>query len=143
MSKQPNFFARRWNWHSRVVDFEKKFEAIHPPIFRCNPSVLNDMVYAIATLKNDTKPGKYRGGNGDIGDHYKNRIYMSTVNCGQVKEYLVTFVMDNTDDLYDDVEETKVFETEADAMRCFHYMLACKVNTMFPQSAHRVFLKYI
>ena len=137
MSKlQPNFFQRRWEWHSRVVDFEKKYEKIHPPRL---PRIESKVLEVFATLKvPETKP-KCRGGGGN-GDNYKNRIYMATVNCGGVKTYLVTLKLDNSEDLYDDVEETKEFDTEAEAMRCFKETL--KLKTLLPQSAHRIFLDY-
>jgi len=171
MSKlQPNFFQRRWEWHSRVVDFEKKFEKIHPPrrlqlkVPETKPKcrggggngdndknliylstvkfgASQDVLEVFATLKvPETKPKCRGGGGGGNGDHYKNRIYMSTVNCGGVKTYLVTLKLDNSEDLYDDVEETKEFNTEADAMRCFQETL--KLKTLLPQTAHRIFLDY-
>jgi hypothetical protein len=146
---QPNFFQRRWEWHWRVVDFEKKFEAIRPaPSVRSKTNDLKDLLSFLATLETKlntnltTKPTpRGGGGNGDNAhDHYKNRLMMSTVNCGGDKTYLVTLLLDNADDLYDDVEETKEFDTESDALRCFQSML--KLKTMFPQTAHQLFQDY-
>jgi hypothetical protein len=135
MSKlQPNFFQRRWDWHWRVVDFEKKFEKIHPP--RLPHSKVLEV---FATLKvPETKP-KCRGGGGN-GDNYKNRVYMSTVICGGVKTFLVTLKLDDGDGLYDDVEETKEFNTEAEAMHFFQEML--KFKNSLPQTALRLFRDY-
>jgi len=132
MSK-PNFFQRRWEWHSRVVDFEKKYEKIHPK--HCLPCASK----VFATLKVPETKCRGGGGNGDNGN-YKNRIYMSTVSFDGDKTYLVTLKLDNSDDLYDDVEETKEFDTEEDALRCFQETIQYK--TMLPQSAHRLFLDY-
>jgi hypothetical protein len=134
MSK-PNFFQRRWEWHSRVVDFEKKYEKIHPPRLP-HAQVLE----IFATLKVPETKCRGGGGNGDNNENYKNRIFMSTVICGGDKIYLVTLKLDDGDGLYDDVEETKEFDTEADALRCFHTMIQFK--NMLPQSAHRIFLDY-
>jgi len=140
---QPNFFQRRWEWHWRVVDFEKKFEAIRPaPPVRSKTNDLKDLLSFLATLetKGTTKSTcRGGGGNGD-NDHYKNRLIMSTVKCYGNTTYLVTLRLDNADDLYDDVEETKEFDTELDASRCFQSML--KLKTMFPQTAHQLFQDY-
>jgi len=130
MSKlQPNFFQRRWDWHWRVVDFEKKFVKIHPPR------------KVLTTLKVPETKCRGGGGNGDnLVDKYNNQIYMVTAICGGVKTYFVTLKLDDGDGLYDDVEETKKFDTEAEAMRCFQETIHLK--TMLPQTAHRIFKDY-
>jgi hypothetical protein len=143
MSKlQPNFFLRRWEWHSRVVDFEKKFEKIHP-----NRLPHSKVLEVFATLKvPETKP-KCRGGggNGDnlIVDKYNNQLDISIVICEGVKTYLVTLKLDDGDGLYDDVEETKDFSFYGmKAMQFFNTMLKLNIKTMLPQTAHRIFKDY-
>ena len=140
MSKlQPNFFQRRWDWHWRVVDFEKKFVKIHPlPQPR-------KVLEVFATLKVPETTPKCRGGggNGDNGDNYNNQLDMSIVICEGVKTYLVTLKLDDGDGLYDDVEETKDFSFYGmKAMQFYHTMINLNIKTMLPQSAHRIFLDY-
>ena len=137
MSKlQPNFFQRRWDWHWRVVDFEKKFVKIHPP--RLPHSKVLEV---FATLKVPETKCRGGGGNGDnLIDKYNNQIYMVTAICEGVKTYFVTLKLDDGDGLYDDVEETKKFDTEAEAMHCFQETIHLK--TMLPQTAHRIFKDY-
>ena len=133
MSKlQPNFFQRRWEWHSRVVDFEKKFEKIHPP-------------RRLQLKVPETKP-KCRGGgggNGDNSDKYNNQLDISIVICEGVKTYFVTLKLDDGDGLYDDVEETKDFSFNGmKAVQFFNTMLKLNIKTMLPQTALRIFKDY-
>ena len=143
MSKlQPNFFQRRWEWHSRVVDFEKKFEKIHPP--RRLPRIESKVLDVFATLKVPETKCRGGGGNGDndhlLVDKYNNQLDISIVICEGVKTYFVTLKLDDGDGLYDDVEETKKFDTEAEAMRRVQETIHLK--TLLPQTAHRIFKDY-
>jgi len=133
MSKlQPNFFQRRWDWHWRVVDFEKKFVKIHP--------LPRKVLEVFATLKVPETKCRGGGGNGD-NDNYNNQLDLSIVICGGVKTYLVTLKLDDGDGLYDDVEETKDFSFYGmKAMQFFNAMLKLNIKTMLPQTAHRIFL---
>jgi hypothetical protein len=121
MSK-PNYFQKRWEWHSRVIDFEKKFRP--RPLFR--PPV-QEPVPRPRPVQTDA-------------DKYNNRLHFSIVSFGGKKEYLVTLNLDNDDELYDDVEETRVFETEQAAQQCFQSMLA--IRRVYPCSLLEQFKLY-
>jgi hypothetical protein len=140
----PNFFQRRWEWHSRVVDFEKKFEKIHPP--RRLPRIASqDFLEVFATLKVPETKCRGGGGNGDnlVVDKYNNQLDISIVICEGVKTYFVTLKLDDGDGLYDDVEETKDFSFNGmKAVQFFNTMLKLNIKTMLPQTAHRIFKDY-
>jgi len=129
---QPNSFARRLEWHTRVVDFEKKFEVIRPTrSLSPDLSLLSRNLTPEFTMELVDSKSKC---------HYKNHLYCSTMRCGDITEYFVTLVLDNADDLYDDVEETRVFDTEQDALQSFNDLIHLK--TMYPNSALSVFKNY-
>jgi hypothetical protein len=119
-----NYFQKRWEWHWRVIEFEKKFQA--RPLFR-EPEPEPRQVPRPRPVATDA-------------DKYNNRVYFSIVNCGGTKEYLVTLKLDNDDDLYDDVEETRVFETEKEAQQCFQSMIA--IRRIYPYSLLEQFQLY-
>lgn len=131
---QPNYFARRLEWHTRVVDFEKKFEVIRPTRKR---SLSPDLSLLSLLSRNLTPEFTMELVDSKSKCHYKNHLYCSTMRCGDITEYFVTLVLDNSDDLYDDVEETRVFDTEQDALQCFNDLIHLK--TMYPSSALSVF----
>jgi hypothetical protein len=122
MSK-PNYFQTRWEWHSRVIDFEKKFR----PRLLFRPVQEPVPVPRPRPVQTDA-------------DKYNNRLPFCIVNFGGKKEYLVTLKLDNDDELYDDVEETRVFETEQAAQQCFQSMLA--IRRIYPCSLLREFKSY-
>ena len=117
----PNFFQRRLEWHSRVVDFEKKFEKIRAPKVKVMKPVL-------LALKRLPVPEPV--------PEYTNRVRYTIVTCGNVTEYLVTLRLDKRYDL----EETKVFDNEEDALTCFHAMKC--MRTLFPLYVLDEFQKY-
>jgi hypothetical protein len=132
---KPNLFQRRWKWHERVVDFEKKFDAIHPPLLP--PKLVRHN--ATQTLSQTLVP-RNLSDDFEQATSYKNRLFCVKMRCGDTTEHLVSLMLDNSDDLYDDVEETKVFDTEQEAIACFHAMQ--HIKTMYPCCAMDVFKNY-
>lgn len=128
---KPNFFERRWVWHERVMEFEKKFETIRQVIRNDRERDFGVRNLSIDFSK-EVAP--------KVEHIYKNRVRYTIMRCGDITEYLVTLRLDNSDELYDDVEETKVFENEEDALTCFHAMKC--MRTLFPLYVLGEFQKY-
>lgn len=141
---KPNLFQRRWNWHNRVLDFEKKYETIlHPPVPRLVRPNARDVSQVMSSLVRDLSKDfdqEVKPAVKPADQPYKNRLYCATMRCGDLTEHLVSLVLDNSDDLYDDVEETKVFDTEQEALTCFHALQ--HIKTMYPSCALDVFKNY-
>jgi len=139
--KQPNFFQRRWEWHTRVVEFEKKYEAIHPQqVVRPTADDYYFQTILAVLKKIPVVPAPEPAPEPAPAPKYKNRVIYSIMRFGDLTEYLVTLKLDNSDDLYEDVEETKVFKTEQDALACLNAMKPFK--TLLPQCALAEFQKY-
>ena len=105
MTKKPNYFQKRWEWHCRVIDFEKKFQG--RPL---QPRLLTPTTRTIPTEPPRHQPRLPND----------NRLRLSTVITGNKKTYVVTLKL--YDELYDDVEEIRVFETEEEAQHCFKHI---------------------
>ena len=136
---QPNLFQRPYN---NVLDFEKKFDAIHASKVKVlKPVVLNQEILALLINPDkNQKPEYEHEPDPEPKPEYKNRVRYTIVTCGDITEYLVTLRLDNCDKLYEDVEETKVFENEQDALTCFHEMKC--MRTLFPLYVLGEFQKY-
>jgi hypothetical protein len=130
MTKKPNYFQKRWDWHCRVIDFEKKFQA-RPQ----QPRPLTPTPRTVPTEPPLHQP-RQRPIPNDT-DAYNNRLRLSTVITGNKKTYVVTLKLDNDDELYDDVEETRVFETEEEAQQCLHALTP--LQHIFPLSLLKEF----
>lgn len=122
MSK-PNEFQKRWEWHVRCIEFEKKLQA--RPVLVERPVRQRLLQQPVLHLHFEIPPA----------EDCLNKIEMSTTCSG----YLVILTLDNQD-LYDDIEETLVFELEKDARRCFKSMSL--LENVSPISALRVFQSY-
>lgn len=142
---EPNLFQRRWEWHERVVDFEKKFDAIRPPLLPPKLVRQNALVSPYAELARELVARDLSKEFAQMPKvapitPYKNRLFCVTMRCGDITEYLVSLVLDNSDELYDEVEETKVFDTEQAALTCFHDMQ--HIKTLYPSCAMDLFKNY-
>jgi len=150
LTLKPNLFQRRLVWHERVVDFEKKFETIRPPLLppklvRHNANSCLDLLQDLSKdLARDLAPRNLFKEFAQVSKvaptPYKNRLFCVTMRCGDTTEHLVSLMLDNSDDLYDDVEETKVFDTEQAALACFHAMQ--HIKTLYPCCARDIFKNY-
>ncbi len=145
---QPNYFSRRWDWHNRVIEFEKKYDAIHRP----TPQVVNDvnvdtLLDLLKNFKSSSKEVSHeisREVSKEVQfspEIYKNHLYFAILRYGDLTEYLVSLVLDNSDDLYEHMEETHVFTTEQEAQQCFQDLKHLK--RMNPPCAMAIFKDYL
>jgi len=114
--KQSKYFQRR-----NKADFEKKSDV--PKV-----KVLKPVILAFKCVSPAPVP--------EPAPEYTNRVRYTIVTCGDMTEYLVTLRLDKRYDL----EETKVFDNEEDALTCFHAMKC--MRTLFPLYVLDEFQKY-
>jgi hypothetical protein len=119
----PNYFQKRFEWHVRCVEFEKKYQA--RPVLVDRPVRQRLLQQPVLHLHLKIPPT----------EDYTNKIEFTSCDG----KYLVILTLDNQE-LYEDIEETLVFELEEDAHRCFKSMIPLK--NVFPTSALRVFQSY-
>lgn len=141
---QPNLFQRRFVWHTRVVEFEKKYEAIMqlplppPPLFP--PQLVRqnarDMTHDVPRDLLEDLPYIIYNNQGD----YKNHINLCASSSGAQVEYKVVLRLDDGDGLYDQENETRIFNTGEEALQFMEDI--DYIKTLLPQTARQKFISH-
>ena len=138
---QPNLFQRRLVWHTRVVEFEKKYEALFPPPPLFPPQLVRqnarDMTHDVPR---DLLPAPlpyiiYRNQG-----EYKNHINLCASFRGEQIEYKVVLRLDDGGGLYDQEKESRIFNTGEEATQFMEDI--GYIQTLLPQTAREKFISH-
>lgn len=136
MNPVSNSF-QRFVWHTRVVEFEKKYVALLPPPPPFPPQLVRqsarDMTHDVPRdLLKKYKSKPLTG--------YKNHINLCASFCGTQIEYKVVLRLDDCDGLYEQEKESRIFNTGEEATQFMEDM--DYIKTLFPQTAREKFISH-
>lgn len=141
---QPNLFQHRLVWHTRVVEFEKKYEALFPPPPLFPPQLVRqsarDMTHDVPRdlLQGllEYLPYHIYENQGD----YNNHINLCASFRGEQIEYKVVLRLDDGDGLYEQEKESRIFNTGEEATQFMEDIRY--IQTLLPQTAREKFISH-
>ena len=131
---QPNLFQRRLVWHTRVVEFEKKYEALFPP--QLVRQSARDMTHDVPRDLLPALPYIIYRNQGE----YKNHINLCASFRGEQIEYKVVLRLDDGGGLYDQEKESRIFNTGEEATQFMEEI--GYIQTLLPQTAREKFISH-